>query len=183
MIEEIIYDYHTMPLNIFIERVDNGTIDEGIYNEFLNAIKDKEQSYIQKLIKEINLLEARYVFSQTAIRYYEQINDPEIFSVIIQLVTSAQRTDTLQMIVTRTGKMLTELENKKRELETILPKEAGQKHDRKYFTHLILQASKHLKYQINKKETSVEDFAEIIIDMRATYEALEKEFKKSKNAK
>ncbi len=175
------WSYHTLPLNLFIEQVDNGTVDQSIYEQFLDAIKDKEQSYIQKLIKEINLLDVAYSCAQLCIQYYEQINDPEVFNVIVKLVPLARTTDTLELILTRSKKMLTDLELKKKELDNIMPEGGGSlKPDRKYFSQLTLQLSKHLKFQIDKRNTTVAEFADMIVDLRETAEAMDREMNKHK---
>ena len=172
------WSYHTLPLNLFIEQVDNGTVDQLIYDEFLHAIKDKEQSYIQRLVKEINILEVKYMAAQVAIQYYDKINDPKIFEVIVQMVVSAQKTDTLELIYTRSKKMLTDLDLKKADLEAVLSKNESGKVDRKYFSHLTLHVSKHLGYQVDKRNTTVAEFADMIVDMRETSELMQNEIKK-----
>ena len=172
------WTYWTLPLNLFIEQIQDGTVDELIYLQFLDGIKDKEQSYIQKLAKEVNGLEVVYSTVQLAIRYYEQINDPEVFAVIIHFVPGAQTTDSLEMIGTRSRKMLLDLDLKRKELKEITNTDKRSIPDYAFFTQLTLQVSKHLKFQIDKSKTTVAEFAAMIHDLRQTNDHIERELKK-----
>lgn len=153
-----------MPLSVFLDTFNEHLL---IYEEFFNAIKDKQGRYINKLIDDINLLQTKYALAQLAIKYMELTNerDAEVMSVLSSYL-AIRPTDGLKIILTRSRKLLSDIDLKRKELERISPKADGSKVDRKYFTRLIVQVQKHFKIIIIKKEVTVAEFAEMIIDLR-----------------
>lgn len=172
----IAWSFHTLPLSVFFRQIDDGTVDEDIYNEFFDAIKDREGRYIKKLIKEINLLQVKFSLCQAGIVYMELTDerDEDIMKVLAKYL-AIRPVDTLKIILTRSRKLLSDIDFKQKELTRISPKGDGTKVDRKYFSHLIVQVQKHLKITIIKKETVVGEFAEMIIDLRDEIEKQEQQ--------
>lgn len=174
------WSFHNIPLDVFIERVDNKTIDADIESEFFDAIKDKSQAYIAKLIKRINELSMLFGICNAAIKY---INISELASVprdeevmkILKEKLGAKNIDSVKLLETKSKAFLAEKQLKETELKRIMPEQTGQPANRKYFSHLLLQVSKHLKYQVNKKETTASEFADMIIDMRETFDQVKKQ--------
>jgi hypothetical protein len=173
--------YHTIPLNVFIDQVEDRTIDKIIYEEFLFAIRDTEQNYYMRLVKEINILEAKYHMVELIVTRLAIKESDEIRKILAQ-VLPVRATDSLQVIVTRSRRFLQEIEIKKAELERLQPVAEHGQADRKYFTHLIIQVTKHLKVQIDKYKVTAFEFGEMIIDMREHYNQLKKEIA-NKNAR
>lgn len=172
-----------MPLNEFINQVADGTIDPLVYEEFADAIKDSEQSYYEILCKEINILESKYLCIQLGVKYMEVVENisKEAYEEMrnqLKKILPIRDNDSLQVILGRSVRLVTELEEKKAELEKIKPTSEGEVADRKYFTHVIIQLTKFYKFQIDKFKTSVAEFAEMIIDMRETNKAIEMQLNK-----
>lgn len=173
--------FHTLPLSVFIDQIENGTVDEDIYNEFFDTIKDKEARYIKKLVESINLLQTKFNLAQVSIKYFEILQliegekpDQDVMKILCSYL-AIRPTDGLQIILTRSKRILSDIDLKKTELKKITPPLSGKKADRKYFSHLIIQVTKHLKAPVNKKETTVGEFAEMVIDLRDTREQEQKQ--------
>lgn len=153
-----------MPLSVFLDTFNEHPL---IYEEFFNAIKDKQGRYINKLIDDINLLQTKYALAQLGIKYMELTNERDVdIMKVLGNYLAIRSTDGLKIILTRSRKLLSDIDLKRKELERISPKTDGSKVDRKYFTHLIVQVQKHFKIIIIKKEVTVAEFAEMIIDLR-----------------
>ena len=172
--------YHNILLNDFINQVCDGKVDPEIYEEFATAIRNKEQGYVFRLIKEVNILDTKYKMVQLIIKRLSVMHSDEVWEILKQII-SVRPADTLQVIITRSGRMLMDIETKKKELEILSPvqKEGGIA-DRKYFSHMIKEVSKHMKIQIDRFKILLCDFVEMIIDMREYSEHLERELNKHK---
>lgn len=173
------YSYHQMPLNIFIDQVESGTIDQGIYDQFVYAIKDTEEIYFEKLTKELNILTTKYECVQTAVKALEFGHDAQIWAILQQVLPGIRDTDTLQIILNRSQLLVQQMELKKAELERIRPVAEFQTADRKYFIHLMIQVELFKKAQLDKFKITVQEFAENIVWMRETNQQVALELKKA----
>lgn len=174
------WSYHNLPLNKFIDSIEIGLPDETIYNQFFEAIKDKQQRYISKLIRDINLMQTKHNVVKTAVVYFRiaaKIGmtefDADIIAILKQHI-NIRPGDNADIILARAGKFLTDLELKKHELNRLSPPagDEGAKVDRSFFTHLLIQVGKHMKYYIDKASVTVAEFADMINDMREEQEQL-----------
>lgn len=188
------WSYHSILLGDFIEQVISGTVDQDIYSEFIYAIKDKEQQYADKLMKDINLLESKYNQAMTIVKYFECIeklrtynsefvheDEEQVWKLLISLIP-VRKGEKLQVIATRCARLLNEIENKKAELNQVNKVSSGStKADRTYFNRMIVTVQVSLKIPtINRKETLLCEFVELYIVMREQQEYLERELNKSK---
>jgi len=184
------WSYHSLPLNLFIDQVEDGTVQPDIYNTFFESIKDKQQKYITKLIQKINLAQSKYDLIKTAVTYFQAAKqlgvvefDAEVLNVLKQHI-NIRDTDSADTILSRAAKFLTDLELLKHELNKISPPtEDGVKVDRSFFTHLIIAVSKHMKAFIDKRLVSVGEFAEMINDMRAEQDAVRSQYNTKRHAR
>ena len=165
---------------------------EKIYDEYLTIIKDREQSYIMNLSREINLLEFKVNIINYCVNILDIQNslgdetDEEIVNVIRQFVpVFGEFNDTdrieyvkkLQQIINNSKRFIIELENKEIEFDKLMPK-TKQSIKREYFDRLISQVSKYVKYQISKYTISVTEFANLVADLRTYNEYLQQEYGK-----
>jgi hypothetical protein len=171
--------YHSILLSDFINQVEAGTYNVEVYNRFFEDIRDKQGRYIAKLVKEITILETKYNIIALSVTYFSALKqlggselDKDIFAIVSQHI-NIRPTDSIEVILSRSTKFITDLEIKKQELERIKPTE-GVKVDRSYFTHLVIAVSKHMKCFIDKKQITVAEFAEMINDLRLEVEEVEK---------
>ncbi len=168
---------------------------ENIYTEYVEAMKDKEQKYLLRLTKEINLLQYRI----TAINIIIQVMDVEyqIFKrhdkkMIEELKRympvkgqfnpedAASFTRDLELIVANSKRLMIEYETKKIEYDKLVPMNSKVRVDKKHFDDIITQLSKHMKSIINPKEITVSLFVSIMNDMRSEIDRIEKELRKVK---
>ena len=165
---------------------------EKIYDEYLTIIKDREQSYIMNLSREINLLEFKVNIINYCVNILDIQNslgdetDEEIVNVIRQFVpVFGEFNDTdrieyvkkLQQIINNSKRFIIELKNKEIEFDKLMPK-TKQSIKREYFDRLISQVSKYVKYQISKYTISVTEFANLVADLRTYNEYLQQEYGK-----
>lgn len=184
--------YYTILLNDFIRQVCDGTVDPLIYEEFANAIKDKEQAYILRLIKEINMLETNFNMVQLIVKRiaaHDVVDEADI--ICNGLLTKedlwkrlgnllpVRPTDTLATVVTRSKALYMDMQAKKKELDRIMPKsEEGSKMDRKYFSRLITEVEKHFHIQIDREKKYLCDFVELVKDMKEAFDNMRRDLKK-----
>lgn len=182
------WSYHSLLLNDFIDQIESETVNDEHYHKFFDSIKDKQGKYIQKLEKEITLLESKYNIVMLAVTYFSALKelgskefDPEVMTVISQHM-NIRPTDSIEIILGRAGKFITDLDVKRNELKKMTPTE-GVKVDRSYFTHLIITVAKHMKYFIDKRLVTVPEFAAMINDMQTENEVMEKQAKLRNHAR
>lgn len=172
---------------------------EKIYTEYVNAIEDKEQRYLLKLTKEINLLQCKLVMVNSIIKTIAteyQVTGNSDEKLIIQLrkfinVTgkfdpkdSEAYLRDLEVVIANYKRLMIEFETKKIEYEKLIPKTSKSKVDKKYFDSIITQISKHMKSIVDPKNITVSLFVAMMMDMRTEAEKIDKELKKAKsNAK
>lgn len=182
---------HNLPLNDFIDQIEAGTVDQDIYNEFFESIKDKQQKYISKLIQKINLAQSKYDLIMTATVYFKvaiQLGvtnlDKDVIAVLKQHI-NVRDNDSVDVILSRAQKFLTDLELLKHELNKISPPtEEGAKVDRSFFTHLIIAVVKHMKCGfLDKRLVMVAEFSCMINDMREEQAAIRSQYNTKRYAR
>ena len=163
---------------------------ETIYEQYVDALKDKDQMYILKLTKQINALEFDIKLIQLCIKRLSVEHSPEVLAALKKIILvkgsfnpddAEQYAKDLSVAVTRSKSLILEIENKKGELNRITPKKASDKMDRTAFDALIVRISKYMQFKVDKKETTVSEFVQMIVDMREVAEAMEMESLKSKH--
>lgn len=178
---------HNILLDDFIKQIKNNTVDADVYDEFFDILKSKEQSYVDGLIKEINLSETKYNLILLAVKYFECIEilnrdwreDTEVLAVVSKSIYIA-KADTLDIVLTRARRFVADIDEKKKELEditgvnklTITP-------DDQYFANLITQVSRYMKFFVDRYAITVGQFGSFISDLKEYNEL----FKKQENAK
>lgn len=169
---------------------------ENIYTEYVEAMKDKEQKYLLRLTKEINLLQCKLVMIDTIVRtiaaeyQLTQTCDPKQIDNLRKYINVTGKFDPedaisyardLEMVIANSKRLLIEFETKKIEYEKLVPKNSKTKVDKKYFDDILTQLSKHMKSIIDPKNITVGFFVSMMNDMRSEIERIEKELRKVKN--
>lgn len=168
---------------------------ENIYTEYVNAIEDKEQRYILKLTKEINLLQCKLVMIYSIINTisteYQLTgkSDEKLLANLKKYINVTGKFDPndtdgymrdLELVIANYKRLMTEFQTKKIEYEKLIPKNSKSKVDRKYFDSIITQISKHMKSIVDPKNITVSLFVSMMMDMKTEAERIDKEIKKAK---
>jgi hypothetical protein len=173
-------NYHVLAKKNGVKEIELKKAWSKIYDEYFNIIKDKEQSYIMTLYREINLIEFKINVINGCVSYLNIFKDEEIVNILRQFIpvygkfdenNEEQYNRDLQTVINFARKFIIELETKSIELNKLTPKEK-QSITRDYFDQLIWELSKYVKYQINKYTISASEFARGIANMRSYYEHL-----------
>jgi hypothetical protein len=151
-----------------------------IYDEYLSIIKDKEQSYVMQLTKEVYLLEFKINIINTIVTSLSIRPDVEILKELKRWIPvwgefnpgdEKKYLEELQLVINQSKRLVIDLQSKTEELNDLIPKEKTNV-TRDYFDKLIWQLSKYAKHQINKYTITVSEFAEGLADMRMMNEYL-----------
>ena len=151
-----------------------------IYDEYLTIIKDKEQSYLMQLTKEVYLLEFKINIINTIVTSLSIRHDPEILKELKRWAPvwgefnpgdEEKYLQELQLVINQNKRLIIELDSKSKELNDLIPKEKTNI-TREYFDKLLVSVSKYMKYQVSKYTTSVSEFATMLADMRMMNEYL-----------
>lgn len=185
--------YETILLHDFVEAVDKHSVDPGIYDEFVFKIKDKDQTYISKLLKEINVLQHKYDLVRLIVHRFvleariRQIapdmklpDQRDVWKVLISIIP-ARKTDSSTVILARAGKLLEQMKIKQMELDQLQAVTKGQKADRNYFNRVIAAVGVYHKIQINRMIMLLSEFVEYYLLMREQQAHIEQEIKKQKH--
>lgn len=157
---------------------------ESLYAQYIDCIKDKEQQYITRLLKEINLLQTKLdliqlIVTRLSIEHNQEILDElkKIIAVTGNFIIDDANSylKDLERVVLNSKRLVVELENKKSEFEKLMPSSPAQKVDKQHFETVIIRVSKHMKFRVNKYEIMVSEFVAMIVDMRDTAEAMNRE--------
>jgi hypothetical protein len=183
--------YHNILVHDFEEQVLNETIDPLIWEEFADKLKNTEQRYLGKLLREINVLQNNYDLVMLVIQEIklhrriksirpevELPNLDEIWKVLMNIIP-VRKTDTPEIIGARSKKLMEQINMKRAEIKRIQPiAQGGGKLDRSYFTKMIANVSTYHKMQINKRVMLLSEFVEYILIMREQQQEMEKEIQK-----
>lgn len=185
--------YYNIILSDFEEQVLNETVDPYIWEEFSDKLKNAEQRYLSKLLREINVMQNNFDLVQLIIqelKIHRRIKtiDPnvplpnldEIWKVLMNIIP-ARKTDTPEIIRARCNKLVEQIRTKQAEVKRIQPIATGGKMERSYFTKMISSVSTYHKMQINKKTMLLCEFVEYILIMREQQQDIEKEIQKQKS--
>lgn len=161
-----------------------------IYDQYVIAVNDKEQQYILRLTKEINCLEFDYKLIGLCVTRLEIEHSEEVLGILKKLVPTnlkfnpadiEQYKKDLSLIISKSKRMIVEIENKRGELGRLAP-EKGERVNRSEFDKMIVRASKYMQYKIDKKATTVSEFVQIIDEMRKEADSIDK-INKTKNGR
>lgn len=153
-----------------------------IYEQYVIAIKDKEQAYIIRLNKEINALEFDLKLFNLCVRRLEIEHSDEVLEALKKVVPVSEKFNPndleqykkdLNLAITRSKRLVIEIENKKGELSKITPKK-GERMSKIEFDKVIIRVSKYMQYKIDKKTTTVSEFVQMVDDMRQEADMIEK---------
>ncbi len=152
-----------------------------IYDQYVIAVNDKEQQYILRLTKEINCLEFDYKLIGLCVTRLEIEHSDEVLGILKKLVPSnikfnpadiEQYKKDLSLIISKSKRMIVEIENKRGELGRLAP-EKGERITRSEFDKMVVRASKYMQNRIDKKLTTVSEFVQIIDEMRKEADSIE----------
>jgi hypothetical protein len=188
--------YGNIMLHDFIEQVENETIDQSIYDEFIFKIKDKEQTHIAKLLKDINILQTRYnnvmlIVHKLDIERKIKLLNPKIeipdsdwvWKILMNMIP-CRKGEALNIIIVRSNKLLEEKKVKEMELKQLQPVTDGrQRADKNYFNRIIVAVATYHKIQIIRKTQLLCEFVEMLLMMREQQEHLEQELKKQNHGR
>lgn len=161
-----------------------------IYDQYVIAVNDKEQQYILRLTKEINCLEFDHKLIGLCVTRLEIEHSDDVLQILKKLVPTnlkfnpadiEQYKKDLSLIISKSKRMIIEIENKRGELGRLAP-EKGQGVNRSEFDKMIVRASKYMQYKIDKKVTTVSEFVQIIDEMRKEADSIDK-INKTKNGR
>lgn len=191
-VKRVVVTYDTIILHDFVDGVMNENIDPMIYEEFMYKIRDKEQTYISKLIKDINALQHKYNLVKLIVKEFYlhkriQAIQPdcplpdleETWKVLISIVP-ARKTDTNDVIMARASKLLADIKMKEVELKQLQPVTEGGRADNSYFNRMIASVGVYHKIQINRMTMLLAEFVEYLLIMREQQNYMESESKKQK---
>ncbi len=156
-----------------------------IRNEYISVIKDKQQIYLYELNKEIHLLEFKIQQINLCVKYLSIEPNAEVLNELKKLVPvsgsfnpedAQQYIKDLQLVINQSKRLIIQLDEKRKELEELMPKHSGASVSKEYFDKLIVQVSKYMHYQVVKQTTTVTQFANMISDMKMMAEAIKKEY-------
>lgn len=209
--------YHNiteLPLYIFIKCIcDNdlsglgtGNVEEvwnNMYAEYLDLIKDKDQTYKMKLIKEIEVLSLKLSKIQLIVTILseqlklkhagiEVVDEKLLLEKLKKEISITGKFDmndakeymnSLNMIINRAKRWIVEIENKKSELEKLKPKDGEGVVDRAHFDGLLIKLSKYMQFHVDKLKITVSEFINMIVDMRNYYDQQQKLYARSGTGK
>jgi hypothetical protein len=182
-------DYYSILLGDFVRQTCNDSVNPETLEEFLNQVKDKKAAYIQRLVREINIMETNFNLVQlivkrlsikldeTAVQNNGLLSREELWKTLTGIIP-VRKTDSLQLVVSRSKRILMDLRAKQEELKRIMPIGEGSKIDRKWFSRLIIEVEKFFKIQIDRERKYLCDFVELVIDMKEGYANMKRELKK-----
>lgn len=155
-----------------------------IYEQYIDAIQDKEQMYILKVSGQINAMELDLKIIQLCVRRLEQQYSEEIVKELRKVLPTVgsfnqddieQYRKSLSLAITRSKALILQIETKKGELAKLMPKHPGDRVDRKYFDTVLVKLSKHMQFRVDRSKISVSEFTQMIVDMREAAQQLELE--------
>lgn len=162
---------------------------EAIYTEYLEAIKDENSEYIDKLTRDYNLLHTKYnvikllveALAYAPVDYLiEQLKQWYELPVVLDRKDKSGFKKALALIGARNQRWLNDALQIKQQIIHLLPEQKEDvKITRTWFDEHIVALSKFSKYHINKNETTVSEFVIMVKDMKATAKAALNEYSKN----
>lgn len=185
------YTYDGITLHEFIEQLVTEKINPDISAEFFFNVRDFQQNYLAKLVKQLNLLNVRMQTACSIIRMLEieeQLqtlkpdyvlhNKKELWKVL-QSIVPARNGEPLKIIANRLGKLEGDIRATQSELKRLTEENGpGVQVDRKYFTFMIAQVGSFHKMQINRKTLLLCEFVDYYLLMREHYRQVEQQMNK-----
>ena len=149
---------------------------DKIYDEYLSILKNRDQSYIYHLQKDILLLEFKMSQINLCVTYLLcETDEKKINEVLKELqkltfvigkfdVNDRQSFELdIQRVLSNARKLIVEHEEKIQEFNNLL-KSDDEKLTEASFDALIIKLSKYMQFKIDKKITTVSEFAHMVHD-------------------
>ena len=160
---------------------------QKIYEQYAECVQDSEQKYMTRLTKEINLLGTKLNLVNLILDRLSTKHSPEVLSELKKILNvpgkfdpndGAQYKKDLGLAVSLSKQLFVKMKEKEAELQRLMPtaQEAG-RINRSHFDSLLIQLSKHLKFQVNRRQVFVSEFIAMMADMRAAYDQFLKDQK------
>lgn len=139
----------------------------SIYIQYIDLTADIDSQYIQRLDRDIKILQLRLVRIDFIVRHLVLQYDEDLVKELRKLNfrfkfnpdTRGQYLKDLQSVIHRTSPLQIQLEMKQAELKAYQDKQEGDKPDRVYFTKILTRLGEFMHYRIDPKVTSVAEFA------------------------
>ena len=153
---------------------------DNIYSEYIDCVKDTEQIYISKLSKDINVLTTKLNLIALVVERLSIKHDADIVAELRKVISvpgdfnpanrDAYKKD-LERVVSLSKTLYMQREEKRAEMSRLMPMEGTGKIDHSHFDALIVQISKYMKFQINRRQIFVGEFVAMMIDLRGAVKA------------
>lgn len=162
---------------------------ELVYNEYIDALKNDDMQYIDKLTKDYNLLITRYnviLLLIGAVQYapvdylIDELKRWYELPVTLNPKDKAGFKRDLAVITARNQRWFSDALQIKRQIDQLEPDQKDNvKITRTWFDEQIVALSRFSKYHINKNETTVSEFVIMVKDLKAAASTLENQFSKN----
>ena len=153
----------------------------NLYEEFLDAMQDKEGVHKIRLLETINKLQLRHDLIVLCVSRLRVAFNEEVLNTLRGLIHVSGSFDTndseayyrnLQVIENRLGTIRLQIEEKKAEYAVLTNKdEEGSKPTRKNFDSLIAQVERFTHFHIDEEKTTVSRFCQHYVAMKEISEA------------
>jgi hypothetical protein len=162
---------------------------QRVYEQYSDNVQDSEQKYMGRLSREINLLGTKLNLVNLIVERLELDHDPDILAELRRILNAPgqfnpenreQYKRDIQLTISLSKQLFMRMKEKEAELKRLMPTKQAGKIDRAHFDTLLIQLSKHFKFQINKNQVFVGEFIAMMMDMRNTHD---QQLKNAKNIK
>lgn len=152
---------------------------QKIYEQYADSVQDTEQKHISKLSREINTLGTKLNSVNLIVERLSVNYDPDILAELKRILNVPGSFDPnnreqyrrdLQLTISLSKQLFVRMKEKEAELHRLMPTRQAGKTDRGHFDTLLIQLSKHFKFQINRKQIVVSEFIAMMADMRSAFE-------------
>lgn len=160
---------------------------EVIYEQFLDATKDKDGLYKVRLLNRINLFDFRYRLIQLCLEFLRKAHSPSVETTLRNQVRldgvldPADKIGYLRILQTaqnRSQHILIELETLQAECAILKGKGEGQAVTHDHCRNLTAQVSYFMKFRINPKDITTGEFASYYGMMRETNDLIRSQNKR-----
>lgn len=158
---------------------------EAIYEQFLDAMNDRDGLHKIKLRAQINGLEFDYKLIQLCIQYLKVGYKPNIAEILTKHIRVDGRLNPedqasyfrlLQTTKNRAQRLQVKIGEKKAELAIIEKQSTGStvRPTKNHFDNLIAQVSRFMKFYIDRRQVSIGEFTSFYMQMQQESEAIQK---------
>jgi hypothetical protein len=162
---------------------------ETIYNEYLDAIKDENMQFVEKLTKDYNLLVTKCNVINLLVEALQYapvdylIEELKHWYELPATLNPKDKTGfkrDLAVIAARNQRWLNDAIQLKNRIDQQQPAQQDNTQiTRTWFDEQLVALSRFNKYHINKNETTVSEFVIMVKDLKAAAAALEHQFSKN----